>query len=69
MDGIKALAFDTGGTILDWHSRIVAAWPRQERGAVLRQTGTPSPTTTGGIHCGGCSARSIQGSRSTGCIV
>ena len=25
MDGIKALAFDTGGTILDWHSGIVAA--------------------------------------------
>jgi 2-haloacid dehalogenase len=22
MDGIKVLAFDTGGTILDWHSRI-----------------------------------------------
>jgi 2-haloacid dehalogenase len=25
MDGIKTLAFDTGGTILDWHSGIVAA--------------------------------------------
>ena len=25
MDRIKALAFDTGGTILDWHSGIVAA--------------------------------------------
>jgi len=23
MDGIKVLAFDTGGTILDWHSGIV----------------------------------------------
>src|SRR5882672_7117427 len=25
MDGIKVLAFDTGGTILDWHSGIVRA--------------------------------------------
>jgi 2-haloacid dehalogenase len=25
MDGIKLLAFDTGGTILDWHSGIVVA--------------------------------------------
>ena len=25
MDAVKALAFDTGGTILDWHSGIVAA--------------------------------------------
>lgn len=25
MDRVKALAFDTGGTILDWHSGIVAA--------------------------------------------
>jgi FMN phosphatase YigB (HAD superfamily) len=25
MNGIKALAFDTGGTILDWHGGIVAA--------------------------------------------
>ena len=25
MDDIKALAFDTGGTILDWHSGLVAA--------------------------------------------
>ena len=25
MDGIKVLAFDTGGTILDWHSGISAA--------------------------------------------
>jgi 2-haloacid dehalogenase len=25
MDGIKVLAFDTGGTILDWHSGIVPA--------------------------------------------
>ena len=24
MDGIKALAFDTGGTILDWHGGLVA---------------------------------------------
>ena len=25
MDGIKALTFDTGGTILDWHSGVKAA--------------------------------------------
>ena len=25
MEGIKVLAFDTGGTILDWHSGLVAA--------------------------------------------
>jgi 2-haloacid dehalogenase len=25
MPGVKVLAFDTGGTILDWHSGIVAA--------------------------------------------
>ena len=25
MDGIKVLAFDTGGTILDWHEGIVRA--------------------------------------------
>jgi 2-haloacid dehalogenase len=31
MDGIKALAFDTGGTILDWHSGIARA---------LAETGT-----------------------------
>jgi FMN phosphatase YigB (HAD superfamily) len=26
MDGISVLAFDTGGTILDWHSGIVGAF-------------------------------------------
>jgi 2-haloacid dehalogenase len=26
MEGIKALAFDTGGTVLDWHSGIVGAF-------------------------------------------
>jgi 2-haloacid dehalogenase len=25
MERVKALAFDTGGTILDWHSGIAAA--------------------------------------------
>lgn len=25
MERVKALAFDTGGTILDWHSGIVTA--------------------------------------------
>ena len=23
----KALAFDTGGTVLDWHSGLVRRWP------------------------------------------
>ena len=31
MQGIKVLAFDTGGTVLDWHSGLVAAL--SERGA------------------------------------
>ncbi len=25
LDGVKALTFDTGGTILDWHSGFSAA--------------------------------------------
>ena len=37
MDGIKALAFDTGGTILDWHGGLVAALSeRGERRGVVR---------------------------------
>lgn len=28
LDGVKALAFDTGGTILDWHSGVAAALAR-----------------------------------------
>jgi hypothetical protein len=31
-DGIKARAFDTGGTILDWHSWIVTAAAGARRG-------------------------------------
>ena len=26
VDGIKALTFDTGGTILDWHTGFTEAW-------------------------------------------
>lgn len=33
MQGIKVLAFDTGGTMLDWHSGLTAAFA--ERGAAL----------------------------------
>jgi len=34
MDGMKILAFDTGGTILDWHSGVSAAFAEsgQRRG-------------------------------------
>ena len=35
MEGIKVLAFDTGGTVLDWHAGLtaaMAAWgPRKDR--------------------------------------
>jgi 2-haloacid dehalogenase len=33
MQGIKVLAFDTGGTILSWHGGLTAAFA--ERGAAL----------------------------------
>ena len=38
LTGIKALAFDTGGTILDWHRGIASALAAagQRRGIVAR---------------------------------
>ena len=44
---IKALTFDTGGTILDWHGGISAALAGAP---ASKQTGMRSPTSTGGGH-------------------
>jgi hypothetical protein len=42
MDGIKVLAFDTGGTILDWHSGILRAL--RETGGSQTETSRGEPT-------------------------
>ncbi len=54
---IKALTFDTGGTILDWHSgfreALAAAGARTSRTGP-RRTGTRWPTSCGAGRSSGC---------------
>ncbi len=57
MDQIKVLAFDTGGTILDWHAGIVRVLAQiGARCGIERDCGTRSPTNTGAARSGECSA-------------
>ena len=53
LPGIEALAFDTGGTVLDWHSGIgsVLAETGARRRTASRATGLPSPTTIAAVRC------------------
>ena len=48
--GIKALAFDTGGTVLDWHSGIRAALAETGAATASRGTGPRSPTPIAGVR-------------------
>jgi 2-haloacid dehalogenase len=60
MDAIKVLAFDTGGTVLDWHGALPPRSPNAAAFAVSLMTGTNSPTNTAAGHCGGCWAPSSR---------
>ena len=42
---IKALTFDTGGTVLDWHGGLVQALSRAGPRTASGSTGTRSPIT------------------------
>jgi FMN phosphatase YigB (HAD superfamily) len=41
---VKALAFDTGGTVLDWHRGIRTALAEREHGTVSNEIGQGLPT-------------------------
>ena len=43
--GIAALAFDTGGTVLDWHSGIRGVLAEAGARHGVERTGPPSPTS------------------------
>ena len=47
---IKAVFFDTGGTVLDWHGGIVKALAGSGRRKGSRRTGMRSPTTGAGAR-------------------
>ena len=47
MRGITVLAFDTGGTVLDWHSGLVAGSPNAARGAASSTIGIALLMSTG----------------------
>ncbi len=49
MEAIKALTFDTGGTILDWHTGISGALAAAGGGTGWSGTGRRSPTITGPV--------------------
>ena len=43
----EAVAFDTGGTVLDWHGSLVDELAAVSAWQGGRSTGTPSPTIGG----------------------
>ena len=48
---IKAIAFDTGGTVLDWHSGVCKVFSEIGTSHGLIATGMLSRTTTGVLPC------------------
>jgi hypothetical protein len=50
MRGIKVVAFDTGGTVLDWHGGLVPGSPSAAHGAALSMIGMGLPMNTGVAH-------------------
>ena len=49
---VKALTFDTGGTILDWHSGVKGALAETGPDTGSRRTGLISPTSSGAARSG-----------------
>ena len=46
LGGLKALTFDTGGTILDWHTGFSTAFAIAEASMALTKTGRNWPTSS-----------------------
>ena len=53
MKEIKVLAFDTGGTVLDWHAGLTAAMADGAPRMVSSATGTRWRTNTAAARCAG----------------
>jgi hypothetical protein len=53
MDGIKVLAFDTGGTVLDWYAGLTAAMAAWARRKAPKATGTSWRTSIAAARCAG----------------
>jgi len=53
MLAVKVLAFDTGGTILDWHSGLVAALKDCGARRGVEPVGTNLPTNTAAARSAG----------------
>ena len=53
MLAVKVLAFDTGGTILDWHSGLVAALKDCGARRGVERSWYDLPTNTAAARCAG----------------
>jgi len=53
MEHVKVLAFDTGGTVLDWHGGLTAAMAHGARPKASNAIGMRLPTSIAAARCNG----------------